>query len=299
MGEPIVQACNLTKRYGKNRGITNVSLGISPGEIFGFLGPNGAGKTTTLRILLDMIRPSSGSASLFGLDAHRESLRIRRRVGYLPGEFTLYGHLTGRQMLEYFASLRGGVDWSYVLQLSERLGSDLSRPMGQLSHGNKQKVGLIQAAMNRPELLILDEPTTGLDPLVQQEFFHLLDEVRSGGGTVFLSSHVLPEVERACDRVAIIRDGVLVSVEDVSAIKNIAVRRIEVTFNSPVPDCIFERLDLHNLALTGNTMRCTVQGSIDPLIKALSRHDVTDFISREPNLEETFLAMYGEGTDAQ
>ena len=202
--------------------------------MFGFLGPNGAGKTTTIRVLLDLIRPTSGRALVLGRDSRRETLAIQARSGYLPGELSLYPNLTGRETLRYLANLRGGVDWDYVAALTERLDCDLERKVADLSTGNKRKVGLIQAFMHRPELLILDEPTSGLDPLVQHEFYHLLDEARDAGQTVFLSSHVLPEVQRVCDRVAFVREGELVAVEDVAELMGRAVREIEVVFAEPV-----------------------------------------------------------------
>lgn len=299
MGEAIVITENLTKFYGHSRGVSGLNLEIRSGEVFGFLGPNGAGKTTTIRLLLDLIRPSSGRATLFGLDSRKESVAIRRRTGYLPGEFLFYDHLTGREFLEYFASLRHGVDGSRVEELAERLGSDLSRPLNDLSHGSKQKIGLVQAFMSNPELLILDEPTSGLDPLVQQEFYRLVDEMRAAGRTVFLSSHVLPEVERVCDRVGIVREGELVAVEDVAAIKDKAVRRIEVTFGSDVTVEDFATLPISEVDVSARRLRCSVQGSIDPLVKALARFEVVDFISHEPSLEEVFLALYGGGEDAR
>ncbi len=299
MGEAIVITENLTKFYGHSRGVSGLNLEIRSGEVFGFLGPNGAGKTTTIRLLLDLIRPSSGRATLFGLDSRKESVAIRRRTGYLPGEFLFYDHLTGREFLEYFASLRHGVDGSRVEELAERLGSDLSRPLNDLSHGSKQKIGLVQAFMSDPELLILDEPTSGLDPLVQQEFYRLVDEMRAAGRTVFLSSHVLPEVERVCDRVGIVREGELVAVEDVAAIKDKAVRRIEVTFGSDVTVEDFATLPISEVDVSARRLRCSVQGSIDPLVKALARFEVVDFISHEPSLEEVFLALYGGGEDAR
>ncbi|MEE9271549.1 MAG: ABC transporter ATP-binding protein [Candidatus Krumholzibacteria bacterium] len=294
MSDTTVSTERLTKYYGRARGVSDLNLDIKPGEIFGFLGPNGAGKTTTIRILLDLIRPSSGSASVFGMDAQQQTVAIRKRIGYLPGEFAMYNDLTGSQLLQYFGALRGGVDQTIVAALAERLGSDLGRRISELSHGNKQKIGLIQALMNRPELLILDEPTTGLDPLVQQEFYRMLEEVRDDGKTVFFSSHVLPEVERVCDRVAIIREGRLIAVEDVSAIKAKAARKIEVTFETPPPADSFTNLPVRDLVLNDRRLQCTVQGSVDSVIKALARFNVVDLVSHEPSLEDTFLALYGD-----
>ena len=206
-----------------------------PGEVVGYLGPNGSGKTTTIRLLLDFIRPTKGRAEIFGMHARLDSLAIRRRVGYLPGELSAYEGLTGWELLTYFANLRGGVDWTYAETLAERLELDLTRKIRTLSRGNKQKVGLVQAFMGKPELLILDEPTGGLDPLMQQEFYRMVREAKLQGQTVFLSSHVLAEVERIADRVGIIREGSLVLDEEVAALKAKALRQLEIHFTEPAP----------------------------------------------------------------
>src|SRR6202171_5331335 len=223
----IIQVENLTKSYGSKRGIANVSFQVDEGEVFGFLGPNGAGKTTTIRTLMALLRADSGSAKVAGLDCWKDSLQIKRLTGYMPGEPALDPNLTGGQILEYFAHLRGGVDQSYLEQLIERFELDTSRKFRQYSTGNKRKVVLIQAFMHRPRLLILDEPTSGLDPLNQQEFDRMLIEARDEGRTVFLSSHVLSEVEKTCSRVGIIRDGSLVRIGDVADVS--AIKRYEIT----------------------------------------------------------------------
>ncbi len=288
-----IHTSHLTKSYGKARGIVDLDLAVRPGEVFGYLGPNGAGKTTTIRTLLDFIRPNTGSATVFGLDTHRESLAIRSRVGYLPGELSLYEGMTGREFLRYMANLRGGVAWSGVEALAERLAANLAQPIRILSHGNKQKLGLIQAFMHQPELLILDEPTQGLDPLVQHEFYRLIAETRAAGRTVFLSSHVLPEVERTCDRVGIIREGVLVAVEDVASLKAKALRRLEIRFASPPPLAAFEGLPgVRDLRIENSSLHSQVAGSLDAMIKAAARFEVLDLVSTEPSLEEIFLTYY-------
>jgi len=218
----VIETERLTKSYGKQRGIIEVDLAVGQGEVFGFLGPNGAGKTTTIRTLLDLIRPTSGRARVFGIESSADPVAIHRRIGYLPGEFALYDRLTGSQHLEYFANLRGGVDRTYQASLIERFDLDPSRRFKEYSKGNKQKVGVIIALQHRPELLLLDEPTSGLDPLVQQTFFATLRETVQSGATVFLSSHILSEVEKSADRVAIIRDGRIVKTDTVEGLRDLA-----------------------------------------------------------------------------
>ena len=290
---------HLTKYYGESRGIVDVDLDVQAGDVFGFLGPNGAGKTTTIRVLLDLIRPTSGAATVLGLDARRDSVAIRRRVGYLPGEYALYPRLTGAETLRYYGNLRGGVDWSYVEVLAQRLDFDLKRRAGDLSTGNKRKLGLIQAFMHRPELVILDEPTAGLDPLVQREFYAMVDEARAAGQTLFLSSHVLPEVQRVCSRVGFVREGRLVAVEDVAALGAKAVHHVEIEFAGAAPRDEFAALpEVGELAVTGNRLAFTVAGKLDGVVKAAARHEVVALTSHEPDLEDLFLVYYGEGAGA-
>jgi ABC-2 type transport system ATP-binding protein len=294
----------LTKTYGKQRGIVDLDLEVGPGRVFGFLGPNGAGKSTTIRVLLDLIRPTTGRASVLGLDSRRDSLAIRRRTGYLPGELSLYPRLTGHETLRYFANLRGGVDKGYVDDLCRRLDFDAGRKVADLSTGNKRKLGLIQAFMHRPELLILDEPTSGLDPLVQHEFYHLVEEARDAGQTVFLSSHVLPEVQRVCNTAAFVREGMLVAIEDVGELTGRAVREIEVTFVAPVAAALFhgvpgvtavaENGTATPRAAGSRTLRLTVSGSLDATVKKLAQFEIVTMTSREPDLEDVFLALYGD-----
>lgn len=296
MNDTVIQTYRLTKSYGRHRGIVDVSFEVRRGEVFGFLGPNGAGKTTTVRTLLDFIRPNGGSATVLGMDTRRQSREIKRRVGYLPGELTLYENMTGGELLQHFAHLRGGVDWVYTAQLAERLSASLPRRVRALSQGNKRKIGLIQAFMHRPEVVLLDEPTNGLDPLVQQEFYRIVAEVRAEGRTVFLSSHNLPEVERVCDRVGIIRAGKLVAVEEIQALKQRALRHVELHFAGPVPEEAFAGVSgVRDLSTEDSVLRCTVEGSLDALVKAASQFEVVNIISQEPSLEEIFLAYYGGG----
>jgi ABC-2 type transport system ATP-binding protein len=295
----VVQTEKLTKSYGSNRGIVEVDLSVDQGEVFGFLGPNGAGKTTTIRILLDLIRPTSGRASVFGLESSADAVAIHRRIGYLPGEFALYDRLTGGQTLAYFGNLRGGVDPAYQASLIERFDLDPSRRYKEYSKGNKQKVGLVAALQHKPELLLLDEPTSGLDPLVQQTFFAVLREAVDEGRTVFLSSHVLSEVEKTCDRVAIIRDGRLIRVDRVDALRDLAAHQVELRFIGAVPADEFARIPgVANVVAEDHVLRMSVSGPIAPVVKAAARFDITDFVSREPSLEETFLAEYSEAAHA-
>jgi ABC-2 type transport system ATP-binding protein len=296
MGDIVIRTEDLVKSYGRRRGVIGVNLEIRRGEVFGYLGPNGAGKTTTIRMLLDFIRPTRGRASIFGLDTHRGSLAIRQRVGYLPGELVLYENMTGAEVLRYLGHLRGGVAWDRVQELATRLDSDLTRPVKTLSHGNRQKIGLIASFMHQPDLLMLDEPTLGLDPLVQQAFYRLLAEAKADGRTVFLSSHILPEVERVCDRVGIIREGTIIAVEDVAALKARALRRLEIHFAQPVPPGAFASVTgVRDLTVEDSILRCTVMGTLDALVKAAAQFEVVNVVSHEPGLEEIFLAYYGGG----
>jgi ABC-2 type transport system ATP-binding protein len=295
MPDPIIHTERLTKAYGRARGIVDLDLDVLSGEVFGFLGPNGAGKTTTIRVLLDFIRPTSGRALLFGLDSRHGSREIRRRIGYLPGELTLYDSLSGHELLGYFASLRGQDSIEGARRIAARLDCDLSREIRTLSHGNRQKLGLIQALMGDPELVVLDEPTLGLDPLVQAIFFELVDELRAGGRTLFVSSHNLPEIQRICDRVGIIREGRLLAVESVADLKTQALRRLELRFAEPVRAERFERVPgVRDLAVDGNVLTCVVAGPVDAILRAAVASRVEDIISHEPSLEEVFLAFYGD-----
>jgi ABC-2 type transport system ATP-binding protein len=263
--------------------------------VFGFLGPNGAGKTTTIRTLLDLIRPTSGRAFVFDIETTVDPVSIHRRIGYVPGEFTLYDRLTGGQTIEYFGNLRGGVDPAYRTMLIERFDVDPSRKFKEYSKGNKQKIGLVIALQHQPELLVLDEPTSGLDPLIQQSFYSLVREAKADGRTVFLSSHILSEVERTCDRVAIIRDGVLVKVDSVEGLRDLAHHEVELRFADGAPVEAFANLPgVSDVVVDDHTLRLRVSGPITPVVQAAAQYELLDFVSREPTLEETFLAQYGQ-----
>ncbi|MGZ9160618.1 MAG: ABC transporter ATP-binding protein [Candidatus Limnocylindrales bacterium] len=296
----VIETERLTKSYGIHRGIVELDLAVAEGEIFGFLGPNGAGKTTTMRVLLDLIRPTSGRAAVFGIDTSKDPVAIHRRLGYLPGEFDLYDRLTGADTIAYFANLRGGVDTGYVSALVERLDLDPSRRFKEYSKGNKQKVGLVIALQHRPDLLILDEPTAGLDPLIQQTFFEIIREAKADGRSVFLSSHIIDEVDRTCDRVAIIREGRLVQVDRIEAIRRLAFHHVELKFARPVPAAIFSTLEgVSDITAEDSVLRMRVAGPIGGVLAAAAPHGIVDVVSREPNLEDVFLAQYGQGNAVQ
>jgi beta-exotoxin I transport system ATP-binding protein len=298
-GPAVIETSGLSKDYGSGRGLFELDLEVYQGEVFGFLGPNGAGKSTTLRLLLDLIRPTAGSARVLGLDTTRESLAIRRRVGFLPGDLAVYSKLTGQAVLDYFAKLRGGVDPRARASLVERFDADLDRPVGHLSTGNRQKIGLVQAFMHEPEVLILDEPIAGLDPLVQQSFHALLGEVSAQGRTVLLSSHTLSEVERVTHRLAILRRGRLVVVDSLENLRKVAVQRIEIEFGAPVDAEDFRALPgVIEAKSDGRTVSVGFEGSADAVVKAAAAHEVRAIRPHEDDLEDIFLRYYqgGEST---
>ena len=293
-----VETSGLTKFYGEQRGIEDLDLRVERGEVFGFLGPNGAGKTTTIRLLLDLIRPTRGSARVAGLDTREQSVEVRRRTGYLPGELRLPEHYTAIAFLEYLGRLRGGVERARIEELAGRLDLDLGRRIGTLSKGNKQKVGVVAAFMHDSEVLILDEPTSGLDPLRQQDVNGLIRAAAADGRTVVLSSHELDQVEHVAGTVGIVRAGRLVAVETMDALRERAVRRVEVRFEGPVPADEVERLravpGVRDPALQDGVLRLQVEGSMDALVKQLARLPVHTLTSETPELDEIFLSYYGD-----
>jgi ABC-2 type transport system ATP-binding protein len=290
---PAIETRGLSKDFGDGRGLFDLDLEVARGEVFGFLGPNGAGKSTTMRLLLDLIRPTAGAATVLGLDTRAHSLQIRRRVGFLAGDFGLYPRLTGAAVLDYLAELRGGVDRARRDALAERFDADLHRPIRELSTGNRQKLGLIQAFMHDPDLLILDEPIAGLDPLVQQSFHALLAEVSAAGGTIFLSSHTLSEVERVTHRLAILREGRLVVVDSLENLRRVAVQRLEIEFAGPVSTEAFAALPgVRGVTTAGSTLTVAFEGPADAVVKAAAAHEVRSIRSREDDLEEIFLRYY-------
>lgn len=296
--QPAIQTFQLTKTYGRGKSpaLNQLNLAVNRGEIFGYLGPNGAGKTTTIRLLLDLIRPNGGHSTVLGLDSQKDSVEIHRRVGFLPGELTLWEGMTARQVIAYLGNLHGGVDWAYVNQLAERLTFDLSKTVRSYSSGNKRKLGLIIALMRKSELLILDEPTNGLDPLIQQTFHELMLEARDAGRTVFLSSHVLSEVQEICGRVAILRDGKLQAVERVDDLMRVNFHWITFEFREPVsPQVVAGIPGVNEVSVDGNTLKLRLTGDFDPVLRAVDGHYIVDIRNQEPSLEEIFLTFYGNG----
>ena len=295
----VITTSDLTRYYGPIRAIDGVNLEVRQGEVFGFLGPNGAGKTTTIRILLDMVRPTRGSAQVFGLDVRRDSVQIRRRLGNIPGDVALYDTLKGGEVLKLLGSFRGSAGTAHVAELAERLDLDLSRTVRAYSHGMKQKLAIIQAFMHDPELLILDEPTLGLDPIMQREFYRLVLEEKARGKTVFLSSHILPEVERVCDRVGIIRDGNLVAVEEVESLKHKKRRKMELVLKEEPSAAMLNISGTQLVRRDGRRLDYMVSGDIQALLKEVAKLPVQDIVFPEPTLEEAFMEFYQpEATEA-
>jgi ABC-2 type transport system ATP-binding protein len=288
---PAIQTEALVKRYGRHgtTALKGLDLTITPGEVFGFLGPNGAGKSTTIRILLDLIRPTSGNVSVLGVDP-RTSPDVRGKIGYLAGDFVASSRQTGRELLSYLGDLRGGVPAQRIDKLASAWDLDLTKRIGSLSKGNRQKLGVIQAFVHRPPLLILDEPTSGLDPFLQQQFVALVREAADNGQTVFMSSHVMSEVQQTCDRVGIIRSGSLVTVEHIDDLRKRALRKIEVHFDADAPALAVAGMS--DVVVDGKVLRCKLSGDADALVKALAQHHVVDLISEEPELEELFFTYY-------
>jgi ABC-2 type transport system ATP-binding protein len=290
--EAVIRTEGLVKDYGSTRALAGVDLEVNRGEVFGFLGPNGAGKSTTIRVLLDLLRPTAGRAEVLGVAPAEGGPSLRSRIGYLPGELAMTGRSTAGDQLRYLAALRGGAGADRIGPLADRFGLDLDRPFRGLSKGNKQKVGVVQAFMHEPELLILDEPTSGLDPLLQREFLDVVTEHRDRGATVFMSSHVLSEVEDVAGRVAIIRAGRIVDVDDVGALRHHAGQRVELRFAEPVTADEFLVGGVDDLVVSGSIVTCLLRGEPDALLKAASRHRVLAWSAEDRELEDLFLDFY-------
>ena len=300
--QPAIETTGLSKTYpGGVQALSGLDLRLEQGEVLGFLGPNGAGKSTTIRLLLDLIRPSSGTARILGLDARADSVQVRRRVGYVPGDLRLSDRLTGREQLDSLVRLRGSVVRSLRDDLCGRFGVVLDRPIRDLSRGNRQKIGLVQAFMHRPDVLVLDEPTSGLDPLLQEEFRLLLRETAEDGRAVFLSSHSLDEVQHVADRVAIIRAGRLVAVDSVDSLRDKALRHVTIRFAGPADPAPFAKLPgVQVESVDGDVLRVSApEASMDSVVKAAARSTIVDLVSAPADLEEIFLDRYREVGDGR
>jgi ABC-2 type transport system ATP-binding protein len=290
---PVIETHTLTRSFGPHRGIIEVDLRVEPGEVFGFLGPNGAGKSTTIRILMGLYHASSGTAQILGLDPLRDAVDVHRRTGYLPGELSVYPRVTGREILDRFGYARGLRDTRYRDELIERFGAEVDRPTQTLSKGNKQKLGIVLAFMHRPELLVLDEATSGLDPLLQQEFISLVRETAADGRTVFLSSHDLDEVQRVVHRLAIIREGRIVVTDTVDGLRQHAPRTIELVFDRDVDTAALTQLDgVQVTKADPRRLRLTITGPVAPVLRAIAPLDPIDLLARPADLDELFLDYY-------
>ena len=296
-GSGAIVCSGLTKDYGPKRALDGVDLEIRSGEIFGYLGSNGAGKTTTIRCLLGLIRPSAGRATILGLDSQEDSVEVRRRTGYLPGDLRLYPRLTARQLIDYLGALRGGVSGERVEELAQRMECELSQRCGAMSHGQRQKVGVIQAMMHDPDVLILDEPTATLDPLMQRAVHDLIREARARGATIFVSSHDLPEVARLCDRAGILRQGRLVAVQDVNELAQQGRYVLAIEFLEPVDAAVFAALPgVSQVTASDQTLTITASGDLDAVVKTAARYRVHALRSAEVDLDEVFRDYYRTGT---
>lgn len=293
MSDVAIRTEGLCKRYGSVHALADLDLEVARGEVLGYLGPNGAGKTTTIRLLLATARPTAGRAEIFGLDCERQSVEAHRHLTYVPGEANLWPALTGAETLHLLGRMHGEVDEDYKRELVDRFELDVGKKVRAYSKGNRQKVLLIGALMCRPPLLILDEPTSGLDPLMEREFRRTVEEAKDRGQTIFLSSHILSEVEAVCDRVAILRNGRLIELGSLDQMRHLSSFLVDVTFDGPVPDLASVQ-GVRAAHTEGRTARLEVAGSIDPLLKTLGRYEVRELISREPSLEELFLSLYGD-----
>jgi ABC-2 type transport system ATP-binding protein len=298
MGVVAIRTEGLSKHYGNVHALEDLDLEVAEGEVVGYLGPNGAGKTTTIRLLLGLIMPTAGHAEIFGLDCQREVVEAHQRLAYVAGEASLWPSLTGAETLNLLGRVQGKVDDAYRDELVARFDLDPSKKVRAYSKGNRQKLILVAALMTRPDLLVLDEPTSGLDPLMEQAFRRSIHEARERGQTVFLSSHILSEVEALCDRVGILREGALVEMGTLAEMRHLSALTVEATFEGSIPD-LSRVPGVSSVEVVGHVARCQVRGTIEPLLKVLAAADVQELLSREPSLEELFLAQYGAGNESE
>ena len=298
MGAKAISTECLSKRYGNVHALESLDLEVAEGEVVGYLGPNGAGKTTTIRLLLGLIRPTAGRAEIFGLDCQHQVVKVHRHLAYVPGETSLWPSLTGTETLHLLGRVQGRVDEAYTQELIRRFDLDVSKKVRAYSKGNRQKLILVAALMTRPDLLVLDEPTSGLDPLMEQAFRHCVHEARERGQTIFLSSHILSEVEALCDRIGILREGVLVEMGTLQEMRHLSAFTVEATFDGPVPD-LSRVPGVSSVEVVGHLVRCQVRGTVEPLLQVLAASGVQQLLSREPSLEELFLAQYGVNVEPE
>lgn len=290
-----VEIKDLSKQFGNLTALKDVNITVKPGEVFGFLGPNGAGKTTAIRAMLNLIKPTEGTITILGMDAQKEYKELHKHIGYLAGDMSMYDNLRAEQYINYMANLHGDVETGQIAILAGKLQANLKPRIKTLSRGNKQKIGLIAAMMHKPQLLIMDEPTTGLDPLMQEVFYELLAEHTQAGGTTFMSSHNLSEVQRVCDRVAFIRNGELVEVSKVSTLRSSSVQEFEVHFAKEVPEDIFKGIrSVNDVQVDGDKLTCVVKGHLNEFLAVLGKYDVLSVANRELELDEVFMKLYGE-----
>jgi ABC-2 type transport system ATP-binding protein len=295
MSANVIAVNGLSKHFKTLKAVDDVSLSVTEGEVFGLLGPNGAGKSTTLRCLLGLIKPTSGTCSILDLDCWSDRVAAHRQIGVLPSDFNYEGDVTGRELLKLFGLLRGVDTSARADELAERLRADLDRPLKELSRGNHQKIGLITALAHDPEIVLMDEPTSGLDPLMQEEFLHIVEELRNAGKTVLLSSHNMAEVERACDRVAMIHSGKVLEIAEISALLERSPKELHVVFGGPVDATEFSSIEgVSDVYVDGSTLELKVRGSIDAVIHATARHEIVDLICERPSLESAFVQLYRE-----
>ncbi|AKG52990.1 ABC transporter ATP-binding protein [Dehalogenimonas sp. WBC-2] len=292
MAGNVIEIEKLTKMYGKNRGITDVSFNVKDGEIFGFIGPNGAGKTTTLRLLVGLIFPTGGHAKIFGKDVVQFGNVIRSDIGYLPSEIFYYENMRVIELLNYSASFYKKDSLKRIKDLSERLELDVNRKIDELSYGNKKKVGIVQGLLHSPKLIILDEPTSGLDPLMQREFFEIIREENARGASVLFSSHILSEVQRLCHRLAIIKEGAIIRVDEVSALRNEAYKKFKIVSANSLNEADLPMTEITDFQHKGNELSFIYRGNINTIIKAISQHKIMDIQIEEPTLEEIFMHYY-------